>query len=361
MLAFKDFRSRELAKRALGVIEKLAAEESYTFMHVCGTHEQAITRHGLRSLLPANIKLIAGPGCPVCVTPASEVDAAVALAEEGKVVLTYGDALRVPGSELSLAQVRAKGCDVRVVYSIREAVKLAQAEPEKEMVFFSIGLDTTAPSVAAEIARGLPENLSILNALRLTVPVMELLLGLGDLRFEGYLAPGHVSAIIGAKAYEVIPQAYGMPVVISGFEPLDLLLSVAMLIKQVKEGSAKVENEYSRAVSYEGNLRAQELVNKVFEVATTQWRGIGRVPFSGLKLREEYAEWDARRRYALKESRGVDIRPGCSCHLVIIGKLSPQECRMFGSVCTPAKPYGPCMVSQEGTCNVAYRYSQQVV
>ena len=358
MLIFKDFRSRELAGRALEVIEKLSKGESYTFMHVCGTHEQTITRHGLRSLLPENIKLIAGPGCPVCVTPAGDVDAAVALAEEGKTVLTYGDAIRVPGSELSLAQAKAKGCDVRVVYSIREAIKLACAEPEKEMVFFSIGLDTTAPSVAAEVARGMPSNLSILNALRLTVPVMELLLGLGDLRFEGYIAPGHVSAIIGARAYEVIPEAYGIPVVISGFEPIDVLLSVGMLIKQVKSGKARVENEYSRAVSYEGNTRAQEMVGRVFEVATTQWRGIGRVPFSGLKLRKDYAEWDARERYSLRESRGVDIRPGCSCHLVIIGKLSPQECRMFRRGCTPAKPYGPCMVSQEGTCNVAYRYSK---
>jgi hydrogenase expression/formation protein HypD len=361
LLAFKDFRSRELAKRALEVIEKLSTGESFTFMHVCGTHEQAITKHGLRSLLPENIKLIAGPGCPVCVTPASDVDAAVALAEDGKVVLTYGDALRVPGSELSLAQVKAKGGEVRVVYGIREAIKLAKAEPEKEFVFFSIGLDTTAPSIAAEVARGLPANLSILNALRLTVPIMELLMGMGDLHFEGYLAPGHVSAIIGARAYEVIPKAYGMPVVISGFEPIDVLLSIAMLIKQIYSGEARVENEYTRAVSYEGNIIAQELISRVFDVATVQWRGIGRVPFSGLKLREEYAEWDARERYDLKESRGVDIRPGCSCHLVIIGKLSPQECRMFRSACTPAKPYGPCMVSQEGTCNVAYRYSQQEV
>ncbi len=358
MQAFSDFRSRELARRCIATIEKLSSGESFTFMHVCGTHEQTITRHGLRSLLPENVKLIAGPGCPVCVTPASDVDAAVELAEEGKVVLTYGDALRVPGSELSLAQVKAKGGDVRVVYSIREAVKLARREREKEFVFFSIGLDTTAPSVAREVERGLPANLSILNALRLTVPVMELLLGMGDLRFEGYIAPGHVSAIIGARAYEVIPKAYNMPVVISGFEPIDVLLSVAMLIKQVKDGEARVENEYTRAVSYEGNVIAQELVGRVFEVATVHWRGIGRVPFSGLKLREEYEEWDARLRYGIKEGRGIDIRPGCSCHLVITGRLAPQECKMFRSACTPAKPYGPCMVSQEGTCNVAYRYSQ---
>ncbi|NOZ58140.1 MAG: hydrogenase formation protein HypD, partial [Euryarchaeota archaeon] len=246
--------------------------------------------------------------------------------------------------------------DVRVVYSIREAVKLAQREPEREFVFFSIGLDTTAPSVAAEVRRGLPENLSILNALRLTVPVMELMLGMGDLHFEGYIAPGHVSAIIGARAYEVLARAYSMPVVVSGFEPLDVLLSVAMLIKQVREGDARVENEYTRTVSYEGNTIAQRLVEEVFEVATVHWRGIGRVPFSGLKLREEYSRHDARERYGIEQRRSTDIRPGCSCHLVIIGKLSPRECRMFGKACTPTKPYGPCMVSSEGTCNVAYRY-----
>jgi hydrogenase expression/formation protein HypD len=355
---FRDFRSRALAERCIRAIGELSSGEEYTFMHVCGTHEQSITKHGLRSLLPRNIKLIAGPGCPVCVTPASDVDAAVELAEQGKTVLTYGDALRVPGSELSLAQVRAKGGDVRVVYSIREAVKLARREPEREFVFFSIGLDTTAPSIAAEIRRGLPENLSILNALRLTVPVMELMLGMGDLHFEGYLAPGHVSAIIGAKAYEVLARAYGMPVVVSGFEPLDVLLSVAMLIKQVKAKEAKVENEYTRAVSYEGNPIAQRLVEEVFEVATVHWRGIGRVPSSGLKLREEYASHDARERYGIGQHRSTDIRPGCSCHLVIIGKLSPRQCRMFGKACTPAKPYGPCMVSSEGTCNVAYRYGE---
>lgn len=356
MELLRDFRSRGLARRCIQAIEELSSGEEYTFMHVCGTHEQSITRHGLRSLLPANIRLIAGPGCPVCVTPASDVDAAVELAEQGKVVLTYGDALRVPGSELSLAQAKARGADVRVVYSIREAVKLARRSPGREFVFFSIGLDTTAPSVAMEVKRGLPANLSVLNALRLTVPVMELLLGMGDLRFEGYLAPGHVSAVIGARAYEVLAKAYGMPVVVSGFEPLDILLSVAMLVKQLREGEARVENEYTRAVSYEGNLIAQRVVEEVFEVATVHWRGIGRVPFSGLRLREEFSGFDARERYGLEQRSGRDIRPGCSCHLVITGKLSPQECTMFGRACTPAKPYGPCMVSSEGTCNVAYRY-----
>ncbi len=351
-----SFRDSELAEKAIKIIKKLSRQDSYSFMHVCGTHEQSITKHGLRSLLPENIKLISGPGCPVCVTPAEEIDAAIALAEEGIAVLTYGDMFRVPGSERSLAEVRASGSDIRIVLGVAEAVKIARAEKEKEFIFFSPGLDTTAPSVAAEVLKGLPENLSILNSLRLTVPIMELLMGLGDLHFQGFIAPGHVSAIIGAEAYSTIAESYSMPVVISGFEPLDVLLSTALLLKQVNEGKARVENEYSRVVTNKGNTKAKEAVDKVFEVSSGKWRGIGRVPFSKLEFRDEYSSADALKRYNVKLRNSRDIPPGCSCHLVIIGKIEPEKCEMFGRGCTPEKPFGPCMVSSEGTCNIYYRY-----
>ncbi len=208
-----SFRDSKLALKAVDTIKKLSKGESYSFMHVCGTHEQTITKHGLRSLLPENIKLISGPGCPVCITPAEEIDAAIAMAEDGLTILTYGDMFRVPGTEKSLAQMRASGSDIKIVLSIGEAVKLARAEDKKKFVFFSPGLDTTAPTIAAEVLRGLPENISILNSLRLTLPVMQLLMGMGDLHFQGFIAPGHVSAIIGTDVYNLIAETHSMPVV----------------------------------------------------------------------------------------------------------------------------------------------------
>jgi len=351
-----SFRDSRLAEKTVRLIEQLAQGESYTFMHVCGTHEQSITRHGLRSLLPENINLISGPGCPVCITPSEEIDTAIAMAKEGVSVFTYGDMFRVPGSEESLASARAKGHDTRIALSISEGVKIAKKEKEREFVFFSPGLDTTAPTVASEALKGLPENLTVLSSLRLTVPVMELLLGIGDLHFSGYLAPGHVSAVIGSQAYRELALSYSMPVVVSGFEPLDVLMSVAMLLKQVREGESRVENEYTRVVGREGNPKAREALDRVFEVATARWRGIGRVPFSALKFREEFSSADALRRHGIKAEGSEDIHPGCSCHLVITGKLGPEECALFGKTCTPEGPYGPCMVSSEGSCNIYFRY-----
>lgn len=351
-----SFRNSALAGKAIDAIERLAKGKSYTFMHVCGTHEQSITKHGLRSLLPENVRLISGPGCPVCVTPSEEIDAAVELAREGISVLTYGDMFRVPGSEESLASARAGGCDARIALSIADGVKAARNEPRREFVFFSPGLDTTSPTVAAEVLRGLPDNLTVLSSFRLTVPIMELLLGIGDLHFSGYLAPGHVSTIIGTKAYGVLAESYSMPVVIAGFEPLDILLATALLLRQVNEDEARVENEYTRAVGYEGNPKAREALEKVFEVTTAKWRGIGRVPFSALRFRQRFSSADAMRRHSVELKDSRDILPGCSCHLVIIGKLEPTECSMFTRACTPERPYGPCMVSSEGSCNIYYRY-----
>ncbi len=351
-----SFRDSELAVKAVDTIKKLSNGENYSFMHVCGTHEQTITKHGLRSLLPENIRLISGPGCPVCITPAEEIDAAIAMAEDGLTILTYGDMFRVPGTEKSLARMRASGSDIKIVLSIGEAVKLARAEDKKEFVFFSPGLDTTAPTIASEVLRGLPENISILNSLRLTLPVMQLLMGIGDLHFQGFIAPGHVSAIIGTDVYNLIAETHSMPVVISGFEPLDVLISIALLIRQVNEGKPRVENEYSRVVNSKGNVKAMEAVEEVFKVSSGRWRGIGRVPFSKLEFRDEYFNADAMKRHSVELKKSVDIPPGCSCHLVIIGKIEPEKCIMFGNQCTPEKPFGPCMVSSEGTCNIYYRY-----
>jgi len=347
------FRDPEVAKRIAEKIHKIAPKkESVKICHVCGTHEWTITHFGIRSLLPANVEVIAGPGCPVCVTPASEIDEAVELALKGVAVACFGDVLRVPASKMSLLDARAEGADVRVVYSVTDAVKIAENEPREEIAFFAIGFETTAPSTAAEILRKPPENLSFLVSHRLIPPAMELLLGIGDLQIDGFIAPGHVSTIIGLKPYEIFPKAYRMPTVVAGFEPLDVLFAIYMVLKQLKEGSTRLENEYTRAVSWEGNLKAQELMSKAFEVADGDWRGLGRLPASALKLRKENLCYDAHEKFGIRVKKGKDIPPGCQCHLVMIGKIRPKECPLFMKACTPQKPIGACMVSIEGTCRI---------
>ncbi len=302
--------------------------------------------------MPEGVDVIAGPGCPVCVTPAADIDSVIKLALEGVVITTFGDIFRVPGSNGSLMDAKAEGGDVRVVYSISDAVEMARKEPNKEFVFLAIGFETTAPSTAVEVLRGAPENLSFLISHRLIPPAMELMLGVGDVRFDGFIAPGHVSTIIGLKAYEVFPKAYGMPVVVAGFEPLDVLVGIYMVLRQVRERRPRLENEYKRAVTWDGNVRAQELMAKAFSVVDGFWRGLGKLPRSALDLREEFSKWDARRRYGLKPQRGRDLLPGCQCHLIIIGKIKPIECPLFLRACRPDSPKGPCMVSFEGTCRI---------
>lgn len=348
------FRDSTLARKVAAKIEKIASAlpRDIKFCHICGTHEWTITHYGIRSLLPKKIDVIAGPGCPVCITPAAEIDNAVSLALEGVSVLSFGDALRVPGSETSLLDAKAQGGDVRVVYGVDEAVKMAKKESSKEFVFVAIGFETTAPSTAAEVMKGPPKNLSFLVVHRLIPPAMEMLLGIGDLQIDGFIAPGHVSTIIGLKPYQIFPQAYWMPTVIAGFEPLDALFSILMLLRQVKEGQARLENEYVRCVSAEGNTKAQLLLSKVFHVDSGYWRGLGRLPSSALTLDEEFSDYDARSRYGLELKQVRELLPGCLCHLVIIGKVKPPECPLFLKACTPETPKGPCMVSIEGTCNI---------
>jgi len=346
------FRDPALAKKVADHIRNLAPSYDIKFCHVCGTHEWTITHYGLRSLLPETVDVIAGPGCPVCVLPAAEIDEAISLALNGVTVTTFGDLLRVPGSETSLQEAKASGGDVRIVYGVGDAVKMAEKEPDKNFVFFAIGFETTAPSTAVEVLNKPPENLSFLVSHRLIPPAMELLLGLGDLHIDGFIAPGHVSTIIGIKPYEIFPKAYRMPIVIAGFEPLDVLFAISMFLQQIKDGEARLENEYKRSVTWEGNIKAQQLMEQVFNVVDGRWRGLGKLPLSALALREEFTPYDARKKYDIKIERSRDLMPGCLCHLVMIGKIKPPECSLYMKACTPQAPKGACMVSIEGTCRI---------
>jgi hydrogenase expression/formation protein HypD len=347
------FRDPDLAKRIAEKIHEIAPEkETVKICHVCGTHEWTITHFGIRSLLPANVEVIAGPGCPVCIVPASEIDEAVQLALKGVSVTCFGDVLRVPGSRTSLLEAKAEGADVRIVYSVSDAEKMAEKEPNREFSFFAIGFETTAPSTAVEILKKPPDNLSFLVSHRLIPPAMKMLVEMKDLSLNGFIAPGHVSTIIGLKPYEIFPRLYSMPTVVAGFEPLDVLFAVYMILKQLSENKPRLENEYVRAVHWEGNTKAQELMQKVFDVMDGGWRGIGTISFSKYRLRNDYEKHDAHLKHGVKVEHGVDTQPGCRCHLVIIGKIKPTDCPLFMKACTPQKPVGACMVSIEGTCRI---------
>lgn len=348
-----SYRDPNLAKRIAKKIAELTPKnESIKICHVCGTHEWTITHYGLRSLLPENIEVIAGPGCPVCILPASEVDAAIELAKRGVVVTCFGDVLRVPGSHGSLLDAKANGADVRIVYSTSDAVDMATRETEKDFMFFAVGFETTTPSTALEVTKKPPQNLSFLVSHRIVPPAMELLAKMPELNLNGFIAPGHVSTIIGVKPYAVFPQEYKLPTVVAGFEPLDLLFSVYMIIKQLREGKPRLENEYSRGVNWEGNIKAQKLIDDTFDVVDGKWRGLNTIPNSTLVLKKEYGAYDALRKYGVKLQDGIDSQPGCRCHLVVVGKIKPDACPLFLRACTPQNPVGACMVSMEGTCRV---------
>jgi len=356
----RGFRDRELALKAAKRIREMAREEEriYRFMHVCGTHEWTITHSGLRSLLPSNVEVVAGPGCPVCVTPPEDIALAVELARRpGTLLTTFGDMMRVPaGGEVgSLNEARSRGANVRVVYSIMDAVELARRNPELEVVHFAIGFETTAPSTAAEMVSSPPSNFSVLVSHRLIPPAQEFLLQQGEVALDGFILPGHVSTITGLEPYRPISERWRVPQVVAGFEPLDVLLGIVMLLTQLDEGRAEVENEYTRAVRPEGNVRARKMMNRVFRPIDARWRGIGEIPSSGLALRPEFEDHDAEVKFGLKrEPQRFELPPGCRCGEVLRGVLRPQQCPLFGRRCTPEKPVGPCMVSMEGTCAVVY-------
>jgi len=351
------FRDAALAKRMVEQIRSVSPSCPVKICHVCGTHEWTISHYGLRALLPESVDVIAGPGCPVCIVPAAEIDEAIKLALEKNVTIaTFGDLVRVPASEMSLQDARARGGDVRIVYSIIDAVKMAEKEPNRDFAFFAVGFETTAPTTAVEVLKKPPRNLSFLVSHRLIPPAMELLLGVGDLHIDGFIAPGHVSTIIGMKPYEIFTKAYRMPTVVAGFEPLDVLFAVSMLLQQIKNNEAKLENEYSRVVDWDGNVKAQKQIAQVFDVADGNWRGLGKVPASALALKSEYREYDARSKYGVKVVGARDLLPGCLCHLVMIGKIKPPECSLYMKQCTPQSPRGACMVSMEGTCRIWARH-----
>ena len=353
-----EYRDAAIA-RALGQKIEQAATRPWVLMEICGGQTHTIMRYGLEELLPKGLELVHGPGCPVCVTPLETIDKAIELASRSDVTLvSYGDMLRVPGSHSDLFRAKAKGADVRVVYSPTEAVKLAERLVNRKIVFLAIGFETTAPANAMAVwvakHQGL-QNFSMLVSHVLVPPAIRAILASHENRVQGFIAPGHVCTVMGWQEYEVLVRDFAVPIVVGGFEPLDLLEAVLMLVKQLEAGEAKVQNQYVRSVSYQGNRVAQQVMKEVFEVADQKWRGIGQIPQSGLRLREEYAPFDANRLFDL-ESITADQPAECIGAQVLQGLRKPVDCPAFAMPCTPDNPLGALMVSSEGTCAAYYRY-----
>lgn len=353
------FRDPEIAR---GLIDAINATETgpVKIMEVCGTHTVSIAKNGLRAVMPERVTLLSGPGCPVCVTANQDIDLAIELARNPDVIVTtFGDMMKVPGSYSSLAREKADGRDVRIVYSPLDALALAAREPSREVVFIAVGFETTVPLIAAAISRareqGL-ENFSVFCAHK-TVPIaLEALINDPEVQIDAFILPGHVSTIIGSRPYEFLASQYGVPGVITGFEPVDVLQGVYMILKQLQEGRAEIEIAYHRGVMAEGNEHAMALVDQVFEPIDADWRGIGVIPGTGLGLRDEYAAYDATKRFTLNPPEPKEIK-GCQCGEVLRGITLPYECKLFARACTPEHPIGPCMVSSEGSCAAYYRFT----
>ncbi len=363
-----EFRDGALARQ---IAQRIAAEvrpdHSYRFMEFCGGHTHAISRYGVLELLPPNVRMIHGPGCPVCVLPIGRVDLAIELALKHDVILcTYGDTLRVPASDnLSLTKAKARGGDIRMVYSAADALQLARANPERQVVFFAIGFETTTPPTALVIRDAAREgltNFSVMCSHVLTPPAIRAILDGAEAEetasIEGFVGPAHVSIIIGSDPYAKFAAEYQKPVVIAGFEPLDVLQAILMLVRQVNEGRAEVENEFIRAVTPTGNRNAQELMDEVFELREAfEWRGLGTMPLSALRIREAYRTFDAEHRFNLTY-QAVPDNKACECGAILRGVKEPKDCKIFGTVCTPENPIGSCMVSSEGACAAHYTYGR---
>lgn len=355
-----EFRDPALARALLRRIEQRAAS-SVRIMEFCGGHTHAIFRFGIRSLLPPSVQMLSGPGCPVCVTSTSDLDHAIAIARwPGVILATFGDMLRVPGSRGSLQDARAEGADVRMVYSPLDALRMAEANPRRQVVFLGVGFETTAPGVAASIQEaalaGL-HNYLVLPLHKLTPPATRAILDAGEVRLSGVLGPGHVTTIIGTDAWEFLPREFNVPIAVAGFEPLDILRAIDMLVAQIAEGRARVDNAYSRSVVPHGNATALGVMSHVFEVCDANWRGLGRLPASGLRMREEYSAHDAARAFPIAIP-AVREQPGCRCGEVLRGVALPTECALFRRVCAPENPVGPCMVVSEGACAAYYQYAE---
>jgi hydrogenase expression/formation protein HypD len=353
-----EFRNPEATRRLLALIRSRSSRP-VRLMEFCGGHTHAICRSGLRQLLPRSVSLLAGPGCPVCVTAGSDLDRAIATALlPGVIMATFGDMLRVPGSQGSLQDARAQGADVRTVYSALDALSIARATRERPLVFLGVGFETTAPTVAAAILGARAENLSnfsVLSLHKLTPPATRAILDAGIVRLDGIIGPGHVTTVIGSDAWEFLPRDYGMPCAIAGFEPLDILQAIYALVDMLERHQPAVSNAYARCVRKEGNPVASGIMRQVFEADAAEWRGLGTLPASGLALREEYAAFDAARRFPVEAPVSQEPR-GCRCGEIIRGALEPRECPLFQRACTPEHPIGPCMVSSEGTCAAYAQY-----
>lgn len=357
-----EYRDAELAKRISAEVAHLSEGRQLKLMEVCGGHTHTIYKHGIEDVLPLNIDLVHGPGCPVCVLPMGRIDDALAIARmENVIFTTFGDMMRVPGSHGSLLDAKAEGADVRFVYSPLDAFKLARQYPEKEVVFFAIGFETTAPSTAVTLLRAKAEgikNFSIFCNHVTIIPAIKAILDSPDLRLDGFVGPGHVSMVIGMRPYTFIAQQHHKPVVIAGFEPLDIIQSVYMIAKQISEKRSEVENQYTRVVRPEGNVKALEAMARTMELRPYfEWRGLGFITHSALKLRPEFAEWDAELRYDVPGVRVADPK-ACQCGEVLKGVIKPWECKVFGTACTPETPIGTCMVSPEGACAAYFNYGR---
>jgi len=361
---FRDAATaRALARKIAGLAAALTRgrDRPLRIMEVCGGHTHAIFRYGIEGMLPEGVELVHGPGCPVCVLPMGRIDDCVAIAERPGVILaTFGDAIRVPGSRKSLAQAKADGADVRIVYSPSDALALARAQPQREVVFFALGFETTMPSTALTVLEAEREgiaNFSVFCNHITIVPTIKAILDSPDQQLDGFLGPGHVSMVIGTAPYEFVARRYGKPMVVSGFEPLDVLQSLWMVLRQLAEGRAEVENQYARIVSAHGNAPALEAVMRVYELREFfEWRGLGSIERSGIRMRDDYARFDAERRFAVPNVRIADPK-SCQCGEVLKGVLKPWQCKVFGRACTPETPLGALMVSSEGACAAYYRYS----
>lgn len=354
-----EYRTSELAQHLVRRVHDVSRKK-IRLMEVCGTHTMSIFRHGIRALLPETISLLSGPGCPVCVTAQHEIDAIIALAEINNVILTtFGDLLKVPGRNSSLLSERAKGRDVRIVYSTTDALEIAKNNPDKNIVFAGIGFETTAPTVAASILSAKMENLqnfSVFSAHKQVPPALFALMNMEKVCIDGFILPGHVSVIIGMKAYRPFFDKYQLPCVAAGFEPSDILSAIAMLTEQIENRNPKLDNAYERSVSEDGNPKAMNIMQKVFQTADAGWRGIGVIADSGLEIREEFAGFDAKKRFDI-ECPEIEEPKGCACGEILIGVKTPPECALYKKLCTPVHPIGPCMVSSEGTCAAYFRYS----
>jgi hydrogenase expression/formation protein HypD len=354
-----EYRDPELGKKLLERIHQRSKKPA-RLMEFCGGHTVAIFKHGLRQLLPPIIEMLSGPGCPVCVTSTTDLDKAIALGKiPGVIITSFGDMVRVPGSCSSLQQAKAEGADVRIVYSAQDALTIARENPDKTVVFIGIGFETTAPTIAASVLQAERENIknySVLSLHKVTPPVMKAILQLGEVKLNGIICPGHVSAVIGSKPYGFLAKDYHIACAVSGFEPVDILLAIDRLVEQIENDSPQVEIAYRRGVKEEGNLAALKLMDKVFETGDADWRGIGIVPSSGLHFKKQYHRFDASNRFDIKVKSSPEPR-GCICGAVLRGVSTPNNCKLFRITCTPEHPVGPCMVSSEGSCATYYEYS----